>query len=95
MENNSQEKLNLVNSLLNNNKLQEAQDLFYKIKPTDESVEYFLLKGKIDEKTQNWGNAINAYNKVLEIDNDNLDAKNHLLYINNILNFFNTDLLNP
>lgn len=87
-------ELNIVHSLFDEGKFCEAREILNGIK-NNGSVEFFLVKGKIEEKFQNWGGAINAYNKVLEINNNSQEAKNHLSHIRDILNFFNTDLLNP
>ncbi|MDX8339507.1 hypothetical protein SLH46_09960 [Draconibacterium sp. IB214405] len=94
---NSNEKVNSLHEveyLLNNEKTEEARNLFEKIEEQD-AADYFLLKGKIEQKYQNWGPAINAFNRVLEIDPQNTEATNNLHMINNILNFWNPDLLNP
>lgn len=88
------EKLNSVRDLLKLEKAQEAKALFLKIEQ-QEGVAYFLLKGAIEQKFQKWGEAINAFNKVLEIDSENVEAKNNLHLIQNILNFWNPDMFNP
>lgn len=83
-----------VENLLNAEKAELAKSLFDKL-DEDYSLEYFLLKGKIAQKYQNWSEAINAYNRVLEIDPSCSEAKSNLHLIDNILNFWNPDLLNP
>lgn len=90
----STEHYKSVRDLLDQGKAQDAKLLFQKIDPV-ETVEFFLLKGSIDQKFQNLGEAINAFNKVLEIDSENLEAKNSLHLIQNILNFWNPDMFNP
>ena len=88
------ELLNGVRDLLKLEKAQEAKALFLKIEP-QENQNYYLLKGAIEQKYQNWGEAINAFNRVLEIEPDNEEAKNNLHLIQNILNFWNPDMFNP
>lgn len=83
-----------VRELLKLEKAQKARELFEQLTP-EESVQYYLVKGSIEQKFQNWGDAINAFNKVLELKPDNSEAKNNLHLIQNILNFWNPDMFNP
>lgn len=83
-----------VRDLLKNEQADEAKKLFQKIEE-GETAEYYLLKGAIAQKFQNWGDAINAYTKVQEIDPESEEAKNNLKLIQNILNFWNPDMFNP
>lgn len=87
-------KLNEVKKLLKAEMADEAKKLFDKLE-SQETAEYFLLEGAIAQKFQNHGAAINAYNKVLEIDPGNLKAQNNLHLVQNILNFWNPDMYNP
>jgi tetratricopeptide (TPR) repeat protein len=88
------EQLKTVRGLLKMEKAQEAKKLFLSIEPGENS-EYFLIKGAIEQKYQNWAGAINAFNKVLDIEPDNEEAKNNLHLIQNIINFWNPDMFNP
>jgi tetratricopeptide (TPR) repeat protein len=88
------ESLNQVLELIQAEKANEAQLAFNAITPV-ETVEYYLVKGKLEQKFQNWGNAINAFTKVVEIEPDNIEAQNHLYMIKNILNFWNPEMFNP
>lgn len=88
------DRLKNIEFLLKNDRAVEAKQLFLQLE-TDNSVEYFLIRGKIEQKFQNWGDAINAFNKVLEIDPENSEAQNNLQLIQNILNFWNPDMFNP
>ncbi|MCE4566475.1 tetratricopeptide repeat protein [Maribellus sp. CM-23] len=88
------EQLDRVKVLLKNEKASEAKEAFDLIGAFN-SVDYFLVKGSIEQKFQHWGEAINAYNRVIEIDPDNEEAKNNLHLIQNILNFWNPDQYNP
>ncbi len=90
----SNENLNRVLDLIRSEKSNEAQIVFNEIVPA-ETVEYFMVKGKLEQKFQNWGKAINAFSKVTELEPDNIEAQNNLHLIQNILNFRNPDLFNP
>lgn len=39
--------------------------------------------------------ALNAFNTVLRTDPDNTKARTYVVMINNVLNYYNKDLLNP
>ncbi|MFV0590996.1 MAG: hypothetical protein ACK5M7_06395 [Draconibacterium sp.] len=88
------EQLERIRTLLKNEKALEANKAFVQI-PAFDSMDYFLVKGSIEQKFQHWSKAINAYNRVLEMDPDNKEAKNNLYLIQNILNFWNSDQYNP
>ena len=88
------ENLKKVLELLQAEKAGEAKVLFGRIAQA-ENAEYYLLKGKIEQKFQNWGEALNAFSKVLEFEPDNGEAKNRLQIIKGILNFWNPEMFNP
>lgn len=88
------ENLKLVLELIQAEKANEAQKAFNEIVPA-EIAEYYLVKGKLEQKFQNWGKAINAFTKVIEIEPGNTEAQNHLFMIRNILNFWNPEMFNP
>ena len=88
------EKLNRVEGLIREEKAIEARNVFNDIKPK-ETVQYFLVKGKLEQKFQKLGDAINAFSKVIELEPDNIEAKNNLHIIHNILNFWNPEMFNP
>jgi tetratricopeptide (TPR) repeat protein len=90
----SNENLNRVLELIRAEKANEAQKIFNEIIPS-ESVEYLMVKGKLEQKFQNWGKAINAFSKVIELEPENLEAQNHLYLIQHILNFWNPEMFNP
>ncbi len=50
-----------------------------------QNVEALLLLGKIEYKKQKFGEAINCFNKILEIDPDNSDARASLVLIGQIM----------
>ncbi|AHW62258.1 hypothetical protein SAMN05444285_1264 [Draconibacterium orientale] len=86
--------LKVIEDLLKTEKAEQARKLFEELEEQN-SVRYFLLKGKIEQKYQNWGEAINAFSRVLDMEPGNTEAINNLHLIKNILNFWNPDLLNP
>ena len=88
------QKLKKIKRYIEIEKAQEAKKLFLELEPV-ESIDYFIVKGQLEQKFQNWGEAVNAYNKVLEFDAENDEAKNNLHLIQNILNFWNPDMFNP
>lgn len=88
------EKLNRVVELIRSEKANEAQQLFSEIE-ADETVEYFMVKGKLEQKFQNWGKAINAFLKVVDVEPENVEAQNQVQMIKNILNFWNPEMFNP
>jgi hypothetical protein len=90
----SSEKLSVVLELIRAEKSIEAQKVFNEVVPL-ETVEYFMVKGKLEQKFQNWGKAINAFSKVVELEPGNIEAQNHLHLIQNILNFCNHEMFNP
>ena len=90
----SKNKLDRVLELLKAEKANEAQKIFNEIEVV-ETVDYFMVKGKLEQKFQNWGKAINAYTKVIELEPENTEAQNHLQLIQNILNFWNPEMFNP
>ncbi|MCG6188364.1 hypothetical protein [Maribellus maritimus] len=87
-------KLQFVLDLIKREKTEEAREEFKKIE-TVETVEYWMIKGKLEQKFQNWGEAINAFNKVLDLDENNQEAQNNLHFIQNIINFWNPEMFNP
>ncbi len=88
------EHLEKVKELIQAEKANDARELFNQIKET-ESIEYFLIKGKLEQKFQNWGDAQNAFLRVLEIEPQNKEAQSRLQIIKGILNFWNPEMFNP
>ncbi|MBE9468041.1 MAG: tetratricopeptide repeat protein [Bacteroidetes bacterium] len=78
-------------SLFEKNKLEEAEKLFNKIVENDpNNDEAFYYLGRIKNKFQNFGQAINYFNKALEISPDNEKVKHAIISVNNILNISNS-----
>jgi nicotinate-nucleotide adenylyltransferase len=55
----------------------------------------FLLRGRIHYKMQQWGEAMNDYGSVLEIDPHNREAKSGIEMARSILGYFTPDMFNP
>jgi cytochrome c-type biogenesis protein CcmH/NrfG len=53
------------------------------------------LRGRIHYKMQKWGDAMNDFSTVLEIDPHNSEAKSGLEMAKNILGYFTPDMFNP
>ncbi len=87
-------KFQKVQALLQQGKNSEAKRMFDSL-PESESIEYWMLKGTIDQRFQQWGKAYNAFVKVQQIDPGHLEAKTQIAMIDSILNFWNKDQFNP
>ncbi len=90
----SKEKLNQVLELIRVEKSNEARNIFNEIDP-EETIEYLMVSGNLEQKFQNWGKAMNAYSKILQINPENIEAKNRIKMIQSILNFWNPEMFNP
>ncbi|HBL77645.1 MAG: hypothetical protein A2W90_02965 [Bacteroidetes bacterium GWF2_42_66] len=87
-----------IRKLIDENRLDDALkmlDEFQNINTGKTPAEVFLLKGRISCKQHKWGDVINQYSEVLEIEPDNSEAKSGIQMARNILGFYNTDMLNP
>ncbi len=87
-------KLEKVTQLLKEDKIKEASELFIQIQP-ENTTDYWMTKGIIEQKFQRWGSSLNAFNKVLRLEPDNRESKNSIQLIKNILNFWNPEMFNP
>lgn len=58
-------------------------------------IDSLILRGRISNKMQNLGDAMNDFAAVLDIDPDNLDAKTGLEMAKSILGYFTPDMFNP
>lgn len=88
------EKFEKLQTLLSSDRAADAREIFNALSE-ENSAEYFLLKGKIAQKFQQWSEAMNAYHRVLEIESGNMEATNNIHLIQNILNFWNPEMFNP
>ena len=80
--------------LLQKERASEALEMFENIVP-ENTIDYWLIKGKIEQKFQKWSGALNAFQKVIELDETNCEAQNNIRIIQNILNFWNPEMFNP
>lgn len=58
-------------------------------------IQSVILRGRINYKMQNWGDAMNDYSSALEKDPENQEAKSGLEMAKNILGYFTPDMFNP
>ncbi len=83
-----------IEKLIEKGELAQAENILKK-DGAAETVQYLLLLGKIKQKQQLWGEAINAYQKVISMEENNKEAKLQIHIIRNILNFHNPEMFNP
>ena len=88
------DNLIIVKELLSNEKALEARKLFQALEP-ENSANYFYVKGLTEQKFQEWGAAINSFQKVLALDTNHREAKNRIDMIQTVLNFWNPESFNP
>lgn len=82
--------------LFEQNELEKSMQILNELILTNGSdIQVLNLRGRIHYKMQNWGNAMNDYSSVLEIDPGNADAKSGLAMARNILGYFTPDMFNP
>ncbi|MDX9880627.1 MAG: hypothetical protein RBS73_01090 [Prolixibacteraceae bacterium] len=87
-----------IQQLIEENKLDDALkmlDRFYEMNSENLPAEFYLLKARISGKQHKWGEVINHYHEVLEIDPGNSEAKSGIQMARGILGFFNPDMFNP
>lgn len=75
------------------NKALEILNAIISIETTD--IQLYLLRGRIYYKMQKWGNAMNDYAAVLELEPENQEAKTGLEMAKSILGYFTPDMFNP
>jgi tetratricopeptide (TPR) repeat protein len=83
-----------ISEFLESGKIDKAKEMLENSRQEDSTI-YWMFKARIEQKLQNWGDALNAYSKVLELDIYNEEAKNNIHIIQNILNFWSPDMFNP
>ena len=85
-----------IQRLMDAGKLEQAEALLVeelKESPADAGL-HFLL-GQIAYKKQQWGQAINHYRNVLDIDPRYPGAQSQIDLANAILGYFNPEMFNP
>ncbi|MBA4408829.1 MAG: hypothetical protein C0397_05340 [Odoribacter sp.] len=82
--------------LFEQNELEKALQILNElIAKNGTDIQALNLRGRIYYKMQKWGNAMNDYTTVLEIDPVNAEAKSGLAMAGNILGYFTPDMFNP
>lgn len=82
--------------LFEQNELNEAIEMLNEIISVNPfEIQALLLRARIYYKIQQWGNAINDYCSVLEIEPENQEAKSGVEMAENILGYFTPDMFNP
>lgn len=81
---------------LKNDDIDKALTLYEGIVHTDkENVDALLGCGKAFHKKGDFKMALNYYYKVLQVDEDNQQARTSIELLNGIFNFYNKDMYNP
>jgi len=90
------EEIRKAQILFQQNELAQAQSLLNVcIQQNPFDIQALLLHGKINYKLQKWGEAMNNYAAILEIEPENQEAKSGLEMAQNILGYFTPDMFNP
>ena len=90
------EGIETVKDFFEKNQLDEASEVLSKLfeqNPSDEDINLWI--GKIHFKKGEWGLAINAFQKVLEINPENQEAQSGAEMASDILDYFTPDMFNP
>ena len=92
----AKKKFSEAQRLFNQNELAGALEILNQcISEKAIDIQYLLLRGRIHYKMQNWGDAMNDYASVLELDSGNSEANAGLEMTKNILTYFTPDMFNP
>lgn len=84
-----------LKKILDKNEFDLAHELIVENEDSVSNIETMLMCGEVCSKLQKMGEAINWYNKILEIDPDHQQAQTQLNMLNSIMNFRYKDLYNP
>ena len=85
-----------IHSLLIDNEKDQAELVFNQwAQQNDEPITGIIWWGNLCMKNQFWGKAINAFQRVLELDEQNREARVHLEMVNAVLAYTHTDSYNP
>lgn len=83
-------------TLFENNELAGSLETVIRyIEQDKENMEALLLRARIRYKMQRWGDAMNDYYAVLEIDPGNQEARTGVEMAKSILGYFTPDMFNP
>ena len=87
-------KFRLVFDFIEQGDEEKAREEFQRM-ANENTIDYWMTKAKLEQKFQKWGDALNAFQKILELDSENREAKNNIRIIQNIINFWNPEMFNP
>ncbi|HKJ43048.1 MAG TPA: tetratricopeptide repeat protein [Sunxiuqinia sp.] len=88
-------RIDTITELFQTNRLDEAQKMIEEALASESNEELFFWLGKVHYKKQQWGKAMNAFTKVLELKPDHQEAQSNLQMAKNILGYFTPDMFNP
>jgi tetratricopeptide (TPR) repeat protein len=84
------EKIDKALDLFRNYKLEDAEDILKtELELNSNNIDALIIMGKISSRKQDYGSSINFFNKVLDLQPDNNEAKVGLKLIKNILQLSN------
>jgi regulator of sirC expression with transglutaminase-like and TPR domain len=85
-----------IKQLVEQNELSRSLEILNeRIQFNSADIPALQLRGRIHYKMQKWGDAMNDYSSVLELDPDNPEAKSGMEMARNILGYFTPDMFNP
>ena len=85
-----------LKQLVEQNELSRSLEILNEqIRIDSSDIQTLLLRGRIHYKMQKWGDAMNDFSSVLDLDTDNPEAKSGLQMAQNILGYFTPDMFNP
>lgn len=88
--------LKTAQQLFERHDLVSAHKLLTSIIDNDKTdIQALLLRGRIHYKMQQWGNAMNDFSQVLDIEPENQEAKTGQEMAQSILGYFTPDMFNP
>lgn len=86
--------IDTINQQIEEGRLEQARELILHIDESDIALKEFF-SGKICYKLQKWGDALNHFYKVEDLEQNNIAAKNYISLISGILEYHNKDIYNP
>jgi tetratricopeptide (TPR) repeat protein len=89
-----QQMLVRAEQLIHGNKMEEAESLLSAVSENPDA-EYWFLKGFVNQKVQQWSEAMNCYHKCLDLEPGHPKASAGLEICQGILGFWNPSLFNP
>lgn len=85
-----------LKQLVEQNELSRSLEILNEhIQVNSSDIQALQLRGRIHYKMQKWGEAMNDFSSVLELEPDNQEAKSGLEMARNILGYFTPDMFNP